>query len=333
MITSPGNERFPKVIVNRLWKQFMGAGLVDPVDDWEASEPSHPDLLDFLARELVISGYDQKHVARLILNSAAYQRRSVSVRSGMVSDFFSPSQRRMTAEQVVDSLFFVAGLPLESEELTMDNDGTQRDAAMISLGHPRRAWEFTSLSNERDRPSLAIPKAQAIVDVLENFGWRPSRQEPKSDREISPHLRQPAIVANGSLGVWVTTLCDGHGVTAVALRPDLSLDDLIEEVYLRVLTRRPTTRERQLYADLLGDGYEQRIIPEDARPPKMHREPLKHVSWSNHLSEEANRIKIQLEQRAREGRPPTVMLRSDWRERMEDMLWALMNSPEFVYLP
>ena len=60
MITSPGNDRFPKVIVNRLWKQFMGAGLVDPVDDWESSEPSHPELLDFLARELVVSGYDQK---------------------------------------------------------------------------------------------------------------------------------------------------------------------------------------------------------------------------------------------------------------------------------
>ena len=72
----------------------------------------------------------------------------------------------MTAEQVVDSLFLVAGKPLVSEELTIDNDGTQNASAMISLGHPRRAWEFTSLSNERDRPSLAIPKAQAIVDVL-----------------------------------------------------------------------------------------------------------------------------------------------------------------------
>ena len=63
------------------------------------------------------------------------------------------------------------------------------------------------------------------------------------------------------------------------------------------------------------------------------REPLRHVSWSNHLSEEANRIKIELEKRAREGDPPTVALQADWRERMEDMLWALMNSPEFVFIP
>ena len=65
----------------------------------------------------------------------------------------------------------------------------------------------------------------------------------------------------------------------------------------------------------------------------IRREPLRHVSWSNHLSEEANRIKIELEKRAREGDPPTVALQANWRERMEDMLWALMNSPEFIFIP
>ena len=333
MITAPGNERFPKVIVNRLWKQLMGAGLVDPVDDWEASKPSHPDLLEWLARELVTNAYDQKHIARLILNSAAYQRRAMPVEPGAKPNFSAPVQRRMSAEQVVDSLFSIAGKPLVSEELTMDNDGTQSAAAMISLGHPRRAWEFTSLSNERDRPSLAIPKAQAIVDVLENFGWRPSRQEPKSVREVTPNMRQPAIVANGSLGVWVTTLSEDHAFTALATRPDLSLDKLIEQVFLRVLSRKPTSGEAQLYTDLLEEDFEQRIIPADRRKPVIRREPLRHVSWSNHLSEEANRIKIELEKRAREGDPPTVALQANWRERMEDMLWALMNSPEFIFIP
>ena len=333
MITSPQNQRFPRVIVNRLWKQFMGAGLVDPVDDWEASQPSHPELLDFLARELVAHGYDQKHVARLILNSAAYQRRALPLPDGVKPDFSAPVQRRMTAEQVVDSLFAVAGKPLQSEELTMDNDGKQNAKAMISLGFPRRAWEFTSLSNERDRPSLAIPQAQAIVDVLENFGWRPSRQEPKSEREVDPNMRQPAVVANGSLGVWVTTLSEDHAFTALATRPDLTIDDLVDRLFERVLTRPPNKQERRLYTDLLGEGFQQRIVPESKRPPVTRREPLMHVAWSNHLSKEANRIKIELEKRAREGDPPTVALQPQWRERLEDALWSLMNSPEFVYLP
>ncbi len=333
MITSPRNQRFPKVIVNRLWKQFMGAGFVDPVDDWEASKPSHPELLDWLSREFVAHGYDQKHIARLILNSRAYQREARAHHAGAKADFSAPVRRRMTAEQVVDSLFFVVGKPLQSEELTMDNDGTQSAKAMISLGHPRRAWEFTSLSNERDRPSLAIPQAQAVVDVLENFGWRPSRQEPKSVRETDPNMRQPAVVSNGSLGVWVTTLSEDHALTRLALRPELSLDELIDGVFLRVLTRRPNEAERATYAELLREGFEGRIVPEAERPPRIRREPLKHVSWSNHLSEEANRIKIELEKRAREGDPPTVALRSAWRERLEDMLWSLMNSPEFVFVP
>ncbi|MCB1062458.1 MAG: DUF1553 domain-containing protein, partial [Verrucomicrobiae bacterium] len=165
LITSPENERFPQVIVNRIWKQFLGAGIVDPVDDWEASKPSHPELLAWLSRELVANAYDLKHVSRLILNSEAYQREAHPLDPGMSPDFSFSVQRRMTAEQVVDSLFASVGKDLESEELTMDNDGTQVEKTMISLGFPKRAWEFTSLSNERDRPSLAIPKAQAIVDV------------------------------------------------------------------------------------------------------------------------------------------------------------------------
>ncbi|MCB1079285.1 MAG: DUF1553 domain-containing protein, partial [Verrucomicrobiae bacterium] len=333
LITSPDNERFPQVIANRVWTQLMGFGIVEIADDWESSKPSHPELLAFLAREFVLSGYDIKHLNRLILNSQAYQREARPLAPGETPDFSAPIERRMTAEQVVDSLFSSVGKDLDSEEISMDIDGTQVESTMISLGFPRRAWEFTSLSNERDRPSLAIPKAQAIVDVLENFGWRSSRQEPKSIRETEPNVRQPAIIANGSLGRWVTTLSESSAMTALALQPDLTQDELVEQVFLRLLTRKPTDEERIEYAELLSEGFADRILPEDKRPPAIRREPLKHVSWSNHLSAEANSIKIEMEKRAREGDPPTVALRTDWRERMEDMVWAVMNSPEFLYMP
>ena len=215
----------------------------------------------------------------------------------------------------------------------MDNDCTQSQSAMISLGHPRRAWEFTSLSNERDRPSLAIPKAQSIVDVLENFGWRASRQEPKSVRETAANVRQPAILANGSLGRWVSTLSENSGITALALQPKLTESELIEQVFLRLLTRHPTSEERATFTKYLSSGFKERIIPEGQRPPPVQLPPLKYVAWSNHLSAGANSIKIEMEKRAREGDPPTTALRADWRERLEDMVWATINSPEFVHLP
>ena len=332
-ITAPQNERFARVLVNRLWKQLMGHGFVDPVDDWEASQPSHPELLAWLGEELVANGYDFKHLARLVMNSAAYQRKARVLKPGATPDFSAPLPRRMSAEQVVDSLFSAVGKKLDSEELTFDVDGTQVEKAMISLGYPRRAWEFTSLSNERDRPSLAIPKAQVIVDVLENFGWRSSRQEPKSVRETDPNVRQPAIIANGALGRWVTTLSDDSGITALALREDLTLDQLSDQVFLRLLTRKPTAGERVALAEALSEGFASRVIPAGERAAAVKRKPLKHVSWSNHLSEDANSIKIEMERRAREGDPPTTALQQEWRQRLEDVLWATLNSPEFVYLP
>jgi mono/diheme cytochrome c family protein len=333
LITSPQNERFAQVIVNRIWKQLMGRGFVEPVDDWEASKPTHPELLEWLAREFVAHNYDMKHLQRLILTSEAYQRETRPLQPGTAPDFAAPLPRRMTAEQIVDSLFAAVGKDLDSEELTMDNDGTQSQSAMISLGHPRRAWEFTSLSNERDRPSLAIPKAQAIVDVLENFGWRSSRQDPKSVRETAANVRQPAILANGMLGRWVTTLSEKGSLTALAMQKEITTDQLIEQLFLRLLTRRPTSEERATFAKMLSPGFAERIIPEGKRPPPIVRPPLKYVAWSNHLSAGANSIKIEMEKRAREGDPPTTALSPDWRERLEDMTWAVLNSPEFVHLP
>jgi len=57
------------------------------------------------------------------------------------------------------------------------------------------------------------------------------------------------------------------------------------------------------------------------------------VSWSNHLNPEATRIKQELEKEVRVGDIPTERLRPEWRERMEDVLWALVNTPEFVFVP
>ncbi len=333
LLTSAENGRFAEVIVNRVWKRLMGRGFVEPVDDWEATPPVHPELLTWLADEFVSSGYDLKALARLILNSHAYQRKPRPMKPGVAPNFAAPVPRRMGAEQVVDSLLVAAGKPMDTEELTFDADGTQQARIMISLGYPRRAWEFTSLSNERDRPSLALPKAQAVVDVLKSFGWTGARQGPHSVRELEPNVRQPAILANGMLGKKVTTLSDNSGMTALATRGGMSVDEVVEAAFLRVLTRKPSPEERELYVELLSPGFEQRIIPEKERKAPVVRKPLARVSWSNHLSAEANKIMLEMEERAKEGDLPTVVLEPEWRKRMEDMLWAMVNSPEFLYLP
>lgn len=334
-LTSPHSKRFTQVLSNRIWKRLMGFGIVDPVDDWDQSKPSHPQLLAWLGHELVMHDYDMKHIARLILSSHAYQRevgQSQSITPKPTDRLFaSQTRRRMSAEQIVDSLFVAAGKPLRSEMLSFDQDGRRPAQEMINFGVPRRAWEFTSMSNERDRPALALPMAQSIVDVLVSFGWRETRPDSISVREEAPTVIQPLMLANGLVASnRIARLSDDGALTALAMN-EIALDDLIKQTYERLLTRQPTADELAMFDNLLSDGFDQRRI-KGAKIvlPTTYRSM---VSWANHLNDEATRVKLDMEAAVRVGDPPTQRLTEDWRQRMEDMIWAMMNSPEFVFVP
>ena len=338
LVTSPQNERFAQVIVNRIWARYLGVGLVEPVDDWDApgAVPSHPELLDALADELVRSGYDLKHVARLILTSRAYRAEvDPALTRETPADarlFAGPARRRMTAEQLLDSLFAAAGKPFGAELLCLAPDGRGAVKTFLNLGVPTRAWMFTSLSNERDRPALNLPVAMTLGDVLSTFGWRADRQDPLTARETAPSPLQPAILANTVGHSRIARLSDDSAFTRLAIEAD-SPDSLIKAVYLRVLSRRPSPSESARMLDYLGETFDGRVVP--GAPPTVDpgRGLRGRVSWSNHLNAEASRIQGELERIARAGDPPTNRLTSDFRERMEDVVWALVNSPEFLFVP
>ncbi|MDB6137275.1 MAG: Protein of unknown function (DUF1553)/Protein of unknown function (DUF1549)/Planctomycete, partial [Verrucomicrobiaceae bacterium] len=233
LITAPQNERFAQVMANRVWSRFMGRGIVEPVSDWEKGRPTHPELLHWLGREFVRGGYDVKHLARLILNSKAYQRATDQGLKETSPLYTSPAPRRLNAEQIVDSLFAATGKPFKTEEVSLDIDGQRDEKNSLTLGQPRRSWMLTSTSNERDRPSLALPRIQAVGDVLSAFGWRGSRQDPISTRESAPNVLQPAILSNGTVGIWLTRLSDDHGNTSLVLQ-DQPLDKLIDTLFLKL---------------------------------------------------------------------------------------------------
>jgi hypothetical protein len=203
---------------------------------------------------------------------------------------------------------------------------------MISLGCPKRAWEFASLSNERDRPSLALPRAQAVTDVLEAFGWSGSRQNPRTERETDPSVLQPGILANSTLTLWLTRAAAGSSLAELALQTK-SPEALIESVFLRCLSRFPTEAERARFSKALAQGFDQRRTGAtlDAVPSPLPRLPR--ISWTNHLTPESTTIKNEQEKRSRAGDVADPRLEQGWRETYEDFVWAVLNLPEFVWKP
>jgi hypothetical protein len=334
LVTAPGNTRFAQVMANRIWERFMGRGLVSVLADWEKAEVSHPELLEWLARRLVASGYDAKALARLILLSDAYQREVDPQLTSASPLFINPAPRRLDAEQIVDSLFSTTGKPFVVEEVSLDLDSVRAMESSITLGKPRRAWMLASTSNERDRPSLSLPRIQAVATLMESFGWRGARQDTVQSRDQENNVLQPAILANGVVATWLTRLSKDHGITALALE-DQSAEVLLDRLYQRLLTRAPSAAERDKYVAYLTPGYESRALVSAALTPAPvePRRPARYVSWSNHLDGAANTLAQEHEAAARLGDPPTDLLDPDWRTRLEDVLWALLNSPEWIYRP
>jgi hypothetical protein len=126
LLIDPTNPRFAKTIVNRLWKRYLGLGLFEPADDFRLDRaPSNPPLLDWLADDFMRHNYDLKHTIRLILTSRAYQLRY----DPALEDHFdaqkpdqpryarSPSLRRLTAEQFMDSIHEAAAPHWDGQRL------------------------------------------------------------------------------------------------------------------------------------------------------------------------------------------------------------------------
>lgn len=330
LVTAPWNERFAEVLVNRVWARYMGRGLVEPVHDWSNPQSSHPELLRWLAREMISHDYDLKHVTRLILNSHAYGRQAR--RDAEANRLFAaPTRRKLTAEQLVDSLFDSFGRRYDVEQQCIDLEGARPPKLGLDFGVPQRAWQLVYAANDRDRPSLSLPRVQAVAELLTAFGWTGNRQEAIQERKVDPTLLQPALLENGTASLWLTRLSEDSELTAVCLAARTPAE-LVDTLYLRVLSRPPTPAERQDAVALLTPGFATRKVPARTGAPTA-RKPPAYVDWGNHLQTESNEIRTRQAREARLGPPPAPRLTREWRERAEDLLWALLNAPEVVYVP
>ena len=251
-LTSPKNEHFTKTIVNRVWANFFGVGLVEGVDDIRVTNPaSNEKLFSATTEFLVKNKFDLKALMRAILQSEAYQRSSVAL-PGNKDDSryyarFYP--RRLKAEVLLDAFAAVTAVPTEFR---------------IDARNANRGLGKMYPANFR---ALQLPDSNVASYFLKSFG-RPERVSTcECERTSEPSMAQALHIANGE------TLNDklakkGNRIDQL-LAKKLPDDQLIEETYLLALTRPPSAAERAAMAKALA-----------AAPESDRRAAVEDIFWS-----------------------------------------------------
>ncbi|HEY1067963.1 MAG TPA: DUF1549 domain-containing protein, partial [Pirellulales bacterium] len=223
-LTSPENPYFTRAIVNRIWANYLGVGLVEGVDDVRLTNPaSNPDLFDAAGRFLVENRYDLKALMRAILQSETYQRSSSPV-PGNEGDrrFYSRYfPRRLMAEVALDS-------------------------ASQALAAPTAFPGYPS-----DWRAIQLPDAEVTSYFLKTFG-RPDRDVTcECERTTATSMVQAMHLANGD--TLNNKLKAKNNRIGKLLDANLSDAQIVEEAYLAVVARTPSPAELQSLLTVLAE--------------------------------------------------------------------------------
>lgn len=200
-IVSPENPLTSRVVANRLWRQFFGIGLSKVLDDFGAQgePPSHPELLDWLACEFRDSGWDMKHLVRLMVLSATYRQDSRASQDLLARD---PDNRllarqgrwRVEAELVRDQALTVAGL-LVSEVGGPSARPYQPAGYWENLNFPVRTYEASGGKDQYRRGLYSWWQRSYVHPSMLAFD-APTREECAAERSRSNIPQQALVLLN-----------------------------------------------------------------------------------------------------------------------------------------
>jgi hypothetical protein len=256
-LTAPDNPYFAKAVVNRVWRNFMGRGLVEAEDDLrQTNPPSNEELLDALAKDFVNNGYDVKHLLRTIMNSAAYQRSSTVLPGNKSDDRFYARYliRRLPAEVVLDAYSYVTRVPTAFTKVSVGQSGGEAATGDYPLG----------------TRALQLPDTQLVSQFLDAFG-RPERGQTCScERQQESSVTQALHLNNGQ------TLNDKlrakNSRVEEWLKEKVSDEEAIRRVFALTLCRAPSAKEQARFA---------KILTESAQDPQAtRREMLEDLFWA-----------------------------------------------------
>lgn len=232
-LTHEKNPWFARAAANRVWCWLVGRGIVHPPDDVRNDNPpSNLALLNTLATELVDSGYDMKHLYRLILNSSAYQLSCLPATDDprATGHFAYYPTRRHDAEVLVDAICQITGT---------------REVYMSIIPEP-----FTFLPDHQR--AVSLPDGSITSSFLEMFG-RPARDTGmESERNNRLTARQALHLLNSNH--IQDKLNRGPGIQEL-IQQGRDAWDITELLYLAILSRQPSESELNKAAPLCDDPH------------------------------------------------------------------------------
>ncbi|MBY0524096.1 MAG: DUF1553 domain-containing protein [Gemmataceae bacterium] len=256
-LTGPRNPYFAKALVNRVWRNFLGRGLVEAEDDLrQTNPPTNAELFDALAKDFVDHKYDVKWLIRTIMNSATYQRSSKPVAGNVTDDRFYSRYliRRLSAEVILDAYSQVTGVPTPFHQVIKGVEGGTA---------PYDGYPFGTRA-------LQLPDGAVASRFLDSFG-RPDRTQTCScERTQDSTVSQALHINNGN------TLNDklrGKNSRIDAwVQEKIGNEEAVRRLYLMAFCREPSAPELKKFTDLMAEAAKDSAT--------TRREILEDVFWA-----------------------------------------------------
>ena len=256
-LTAPENPYFTRSIANRVWANFFGRGIVEPVDDLRVSNPaSNEPLLEAISAHLFENRYDLKALMRLILQSETYQRTSAPLPENMGDQKYYSRYypRRLMAEVLQDAITSVTRISPKYDKITLADGST----------------EGTNFYRDGTR-ALQLFDSSVTSYFLKTFGRNEREITCECERSNKPSMVQVLHLSNGD--TLNSNLRSEQSCVNVMIPQ--SDEEIIEETYLLCLSRPPS------------DGERKRLIAMfDSTPEKERRAAIEDLFWALMTSRE-----------------------------------------------
>ncbi|MCS6863619.1 MAG: DUF1549 and DUF1553 domain-containing protein [Gemmataceae bacterium] len=244
-IAAADNPYFAKTQVNRVWLHLMGRGLVDPNDDFRATNPpTNPELLEWLANDFTASGFRLKRLVKTILMSRTYQLAATTPDKATMSDERHHSHahiRPLNAEQLLDALSQVTGVPVRFKGYPLGLRAHQIPAPPPS----GRRGAFDGMGEH----------------FLKMFGKPERLLTCECERNDDPGLLQAFQLITGE--VMNSLIKAPHNRLGQRLAAGASDPQILDELYLAALSRQPNETEAQRLLAYIRNAHDRRAAWED----------------------------------------------------------------------